>query len=446
MAAHHTNMLIRFRFLAALACFLLIAVPGFSQNKDELEKQRRQIQQEIEELQRAQSAIKKDKKASLGQLNLVQSKLQKRYAVIDNINSQVKLIDNSIYNNNREIYRLQKQVDTLRAHYGKTIEYAYKNRSSYDMLNFIFSATNFNDAIRRISYLKSYRNYRDEQVANINKTRELLGERIVTLSNNKKEKSAVLQEQSKQLKVLEEEKKEKSVVVSKIKEREKELNRELEAKKRLNRNIQNAISAAIRREIEAARKKAADDARKAAAANAASGNAATKPAARPEAGSASKAPAARKENVLESTPEVTRVSIGFENNKRNLPWPVDKASVTASFGRRKIEGTTLIEDNAGVTIATNTGAPVKAVFEGTVTAVVDISGSTTVIIKHGKYFTTYQNLTGVSVSKGTEVKMGQVIGKAGMNMDDEGEIIFLVTKYTTALVYENPEAWLKARN
>jgi murein hydrolase activator len=149
---------------------------------------------------------------------------------------------------------------------------------------------------------------------------------------------------------------------------------------------------------------------------------------------------------LESTPEVTRVSIGFENNKRNLPWPVDKASVTGSFGRRKIEGTTLIEDNAGVTIATNTGAAVKAVFEGTVTAVVDISGSTTVIIKHGKYFTTYQNLTGVTVSKNTEVKMGQVIGKAGMNMDDEGEIIFLVTKYTTALVYENPEAWLKPRN
>lgn len=420
--------------------FFMIPVLSLSingQTREELEKKRKEIQQEIEELQRAQRAISKDKKASLGQLNLVQSKLQKRNAVIENINSQVKLIDNNIFNNNREIYRLQKQIDTLKDHYGRTIEYAYKNRSNYDMLNFIFTSTSFNDAIKRISYLKSYRNYRDEQVANINKTRDALQAKINSLSENKKEKSQVLVEQSKQMKILEEERKEKSGVVSKLKSRENELQKEMAAKKRLERNLQNAIASIVRREIEAARKKAADEAKKLAAANAA----------KPKTSTAETAPSkptagARKVTPLESTPEVTRVSVGFENNRRNLPWPVDKAVVTSGYGKKKIEGTTLIEDNIGLTLGTQEGISVKAVFEGIVSSIYDVAGSQTVTIKHGKYFTTYYNLTGVTVSKGQEVKMGQVIGKAGANDDGDGEILFVVNNEATFI---DPQLWLKPR-
>jgi len=407
------------------------------QTREELEKKRKEIQQEIEELQKAQSTISKDKKASLGQLNLIQSKLQKRNAVIDNINTQVKLIDNNIYNNNREIYRLQKQIDTLKEHYGRTIEYAYKNRSNYDMLNFIFTSTSFNDAVKRISYLKSYRTYRDDQVANINKTKATLENRIATLSENKKEKSQVLVEQSKQMKILEEEKKEKSGFVSKLKSREKELEKEMAAKKRVERNLQNAIASIVRREIEAARKKAAEEARKLAEANAA------KPKTNaPEATAPKNTASVRKANLLESTPEVTRVSVGFENNRRNLPWPVEKANVTSGFGKRKIEGTTLVEDNIGLTIGTQEGISVKAVFEGIVSSIYDVAGSQTVTIKHGKYFTTYYNLTGVSVSKGQEVKMGQVIGKAGVNDDGDGEILFVVNNEAT---FVDPQLWLKSR-
>ncbi len=425
-----------------LIAFFLFMIPALhlslqGQTREELEKKRKEIQQEIEELQRAQSAISKDKKASLGQLNLIQSKLQKRNAVIDNINSQVRLIDNNIYNNNREIYRLQKQIDTLKEHYGRTIEYAYKNRSNYDMLNFIFTSTSFNDAVKRISYLKSYRTYRDDQVANINKTKATLENRIATLSENKKEKSQVLVEQSKQMKILEEEKKEKSGFVNKLKSREKELEKEMAAKKRVERNLQNAIASIVRREIEAARKKAADDARKLAEANAA------KPKTNaPEAAAPKNTPSVRKATPLESTPEVTRVSVGFENNRRNLPWPVDKANVTSGFGKKKIEGTTLVEDNIGLTIGTQEGIAVKAVFEGIVSSIYDVAGSQTVTIKHGKYFTTYYNLTGVNVSKGQEVKMGQVIGKAGVNDDGDGEILFVVNNEAT---FVDPQLWLKSK-
>jgi septal ring factor EnvC (AmiA/AmiB activator) len=418
-----------FTLLLALF-FSIFSMELNAQTREELEKKRKEILEEISELQQTQSTITTDKKASLSQLKLIENKLRKRYAFIDNLNDDMRLIDNTIFSNNREIYRLQKQLDTLRIQYAKTIEYAYKNRSNYDMMNFIFTASNFNDAIRRISYLKSYRRYRDEQSENIVKTSKVLKDKIETLTLNKNEKGKVLVEQNKQKAILEVEKKEKNQFVSKLKAREKEIEKEMIAKRKVERSLQSAIAAIVKREIEAARKRAEEEARKLA----------TKTEVEKTAIANSKPITTRKSNVLENTPEVTKVSVGFENNRGNLPWPVDKASVVAGFGKQKIEGTSLVEDNIGLTIQTNAGTNVKAVFEGVVTSIYDVAGSQTITIKHGKYFTTYYNLSVVNVSKGNIVQMGQIIGKAGVNDDGEGEIMFVVNIEST---FVNPEIWLK---
>lgn len=421
-----------------LTGFLLFtfSLDASAQTKEELEKRRREIQQEIASLQKAQSEVSNNRKASLSELKLLERKLKNRYAVIDNLNDEVKLIDNTIFSNNREIYRLQKQLDTLKQQYAKTIEYAYKNRSNYDMLNFIFTATSFNDAVKRATYLKSYRKYRHEQVENINRTQKEMSDRIAMLTDNKKEKSKVIEEQQQQKELLESEKKEKNQFVSQLKVREKEIEKEMAVKRKVERSLQNSIAAIIKREIESAKRKAEDDARKASAANA------TTPSAKTATNSVSAATPSRKSNVLENTPEVTKVSVGFENNRGNLPWPVDKATITSSFGRQKIEGTNVIEDNGGVTIQTESGSSVKAVFEGVVTTIYDVAGSQTVTIKHGKYFTTYFNMSSVNVSKGAKVSMGQVIGRAGENFDGDGEIVFMVNE---ELKFVNPELWLKRK-
>lgn len=434
--------------LFLIATFFIIQ--SFGQTRDELEKKRKEIQQEIAELQKDQSSLQKDKKASLRQLSIIQSKIKKRYAVINNINTQVRLIDNNIFSNNREIYRLRKQIDTLKEQYARTVVYAYENRSNYDMINFLFSSVNFNDAIRRIQYLNSYRGYRQDQVENIKKTQELLKQKINTLIANKEAKSQVLEEQTQQMKNLEEEKIEQSSYVAKLKAREKELQKELSTKRNLDRNIQNAINAIVRREIENARREALaeEKRRKEENANANKGNSAGGTPKNTVGNSGVTAsgnpviPSNRNYNPLESTPEVTKVSLSFENNKNNLPWPVEKGTITSPFGKRKIEGTSLIEDNIGVTIATITGSNVKAVFEGVVSSIYDIGGSQTITLKHGKYFTTYYNLSSISVAKGQKVNMGQVIGKAGVNEDGEGEILFVVNMESR---FMDPEQWLKSR-
>ncbi len=432
-----------FLFLAVSLFVLTVNVQA--QTKDELEKQRKEIQAEIEELRRSQASVKKDHSQSLTQLRRVQSLIKKRDAIIATINKQVSLIDNDINNNNNEIERLSRQLDTFKIQYAKTIEHAYKNRSSYDMLNFIFSSANFNDAVKRIAYLKSYREYRGKQLENIRKTQVLLTDKNKDLANNKLLKTKTLDEQGKQMEKLEEEKKEKNAVVGKLKEKENELGKQLVTKSKVERNIKNSIAAIIKREIMEAEK--AEKARREAAAKAAANKpAASKPTASNTAPAATKT--TRTASVLEMTPEVAAVSVGFENNRRKLPWPVGKGEITGKFGRVKIEGTNLYEDNFGVYIRTDLSAPVKSVFEGTVSSVHNIGNTSAVTLRHGKYLTTYHNLSNISVGKGDEIKLGQVIGKAAEDADEDGigKIYFIVTMVVGSNPkYLNPEDWIKPK-
>ena len=98
---------------------------------------------------------------------------------------------------------MSRILDTLKKEYANSMVYAYKNRSNYDFLNFIFSASSFNDAIKRVAYLKSYRSYREMQAENILRTQDMLGDRIKILSGTKQRKNIVLQEQDKEMTQLE---------------------------------------------------------------------------------------------------------------------------------------------------------------------------------------------------------------------------------------------------
>lgn len=427
-----------FLFLFISLCSLHI-MPVQSQSREDLEDQRKQIQQEILDLKKMQSSIQKDKKQSLSQLARIKSLIRKRDAIIENINRQVHLIDNDIQKNNQEISRLKNDLDTLKVQYARTIEYAYKNRTSYDMLNFIFSAVSFNDAIKRVAYLKAYREYRGKQVENIYQTQNLLAQKNQTLAQNKDLKTKTLSEQSEQMKKLEDEKNQKNAVVSNLKLKENELNKQLASKRKLENNIRSSIAAIIRREIMEAEK--AEKAKRDAAAKTAAAN--------PRATASTAASASpRASSILENTPEVTAVSLGFENNRRKLPWPVAKGNITGPFGRHKIEGTRLFEDNIGVYIQTNIGAPIKAVYEGTISSVHSFGAVSAVTIRHGKYLTTYYNLTGITVNKGDDVKLGQVIGKAAESEDESGigKVLFVVTVVVgNNPKYLDPEDWIKPR-
>ena len=203
-----------------IICLLLFtaAVSVYAQEtKEEIQKKQQQLLQEISELNNTLGKIKKNKKQSLGQLALVQRKINARQELINSINRDLRRLDDNIYKNQLEINRYKREIDTLKLQYAKSLVFAYKNRSNYDYLNFLFSATSFNDAMKRVSYLKSYRQYRETQVTAIVQTQQLLQKQISTLNSNKTEKSTSLKDQGKQLSVLQDDKKEKDQVVNELK-------------------------------------------------------------------------------------------------------------------------------------------------------------------------------------------------------------------------------------
>src|ERR1700744_227606 len=223
------------------------------QSRADLEKERAAIQKEIEDVKRSLDETHSHKRETLGQLALLQRRLKLRESAIRNINLQLDAIQGDMNQSWREILKLRAELDTLRVQYAQSIVFAYKNRSSYDLLNFVFSAGNFNDAIRRIQYLKSYRAYREERAENIRRTQELLQGKIDGLRVAREEKDGGFTKQDREGAILEDEKKEKDAVVSRLQSREKELKKEMAAKQRQDQKLSGAIAAVIKR----AREKAA---------------------------------------------------------------------------------------------------------------------------------------------------------------------------------------------
>lgn len=431
--------------MKALASFvlLLLTVTAFSQQptKSDLEKQRAAIQKEIDDVKRSLDETKRNKKASLAQLNTVQRKLQLRMRQINVMNQQINFIEGDINQSWRDISKLKKELDTLKMQYAQSIVYSYKNRSNYDFLNFIFSAGSFNEALRRVAYLKSYRNYREQQAATITKTQELLQQKITGLNANREKKTMALKEESKEREKLEDEKKEKDVIVSKLKLREKELNKELANKKSQDVKLNKSITAAIERAKREALAEAKRNADAAAKNNAATTSPATKPANNATA-SENKTTTTRTFSPLDADPAAKRLSDNFEKNRGSLPWPIESGRISMRFGPQHVEGLNgLVYNNQGLTFETEAGKTVKAVFDGEVSSVFSVGSNEAVIIKHGRYFTTYSNLSSVSVSKGQQVKTGQALGRVAEKEDNLGELEFIISNDA----YKNfdPEKWLR---
>src|ERR1700722_12430077 len=241
------------KFLAVSVLLFLFLVRGLAQTqapaqtRSDLEKERAAIQKEIEDVKRSLDETHKNKRETLGQLALLQRRLRLRESAINNINAQINMIEGDMNESWREILKLRNELDTLRIQYAQSIVFAYKNRSSYDFLNFIFSANTFNDAMRRIEYLKSYRAYREERAENIRNTQALLQSKIDGLRGTRAEQDDVLKKASKEKEMLDREKQEKDAVVTQLQSQEKELKKEIASKQRQDQKLSGAISAAVKR-------------------------------------------------------------------------------------------------------------------------------------------------------------------------------------------------------
>ncbi len=438
--------MVKFIFSIAVFSFISISALAQQETREELEKQRQQLKKEMEQTEKMLKANKAKTKENLVQWKLINDKVNLQDRIIDNISRDINLLNNNITTLQRDINRYDKLLDTLKEEYAKSMVYAYKNRSNYDFLTFIFSAGSFNDAIRRITYLKNYRTYREKQGENILRTQQLRRQRIEELGGAKQKKSVVLQTKDKEMAVLETQKQEKDRIMNELKKQGKQLNNQMSAYKKQLRKVENAISAAINKALadakKAALKKANDDEAKRIALEKANTNA------NPTNPTTKNVTVTPKKTEPRKYPESTLLNAenialnnSFEKNRGSLPWPVDKGVTIMHYGRNQLPSGSYI-DVTGVTVATDIGSNVKSVFDGVVSNIVFIEDMQVIIIQHGKYFSTYSNLGSVSVQRGQNVTTGQVIGKAAANLDGIGAIDFFINDEKNNF---DPQKWLRSR-
>ena len=422
-------------------------------SREDLQKQEQSLRRELDELNQLLEQTKRNKKSSLGQLAVIRSKIAKREALVNGIRNQVKILDAAIYNNQLDVQKLNKDLDTLKSKYAKSIIFSYKGRSGYEYLNFLFSAKSFNDAVKRITYLRSYRQNREAQANAINMSQNDLNQKIDQLSDNKKDRLKTLSVQNEQLQVLEQDKKEQDKVVKQLKSKEEEITAQVKQKESQRRKMQQALTALIKREIQEAERKEKERLAKIKAANAEAANKAkasdnnNTAKANVKIGKVDGGLASTTDNrpysALETTEEGRETSISFENNRGNLPWPVDRGNVYVHFGVETIPGTKLNRKSDGIEIALPKGSAVKSVADGTVIYVGDVNGDLSIFVKHGKYFTTYSHLSTANVRVMQEVRAGTVLGRSGVNLDGEGALLFSINN--EKVVFFDPESWLKNR-
>ena len=293
------------------------------------------------------------------------------------------------------------------------IFYAYRNRSSYDRLIFIFSSEDFNQAYRRLRYFQQYGAYRRTQVQLIEQTQESLNAKEQKLAGQRTEKQGLLASAENERILLQQEQSEVNNTVEDLSRKEKELRSDLQKKRKAVANLENAIEKIIAEEIRLAEERA-----RAEAATSKTGSG------------------------FALTPEEMALSDNFASNKGKLPWPTERGIISSTYGEHNhpvLQRVKVI--NNGIDIHTDKGAIARAIFNGEVTRVISVPNfNNVVIIRHGEYLTVYSNLDEVYVSKGQRVETKQKIGLIYTNpKENKTEMHFEIWKAKDLM---NPALWL----
>jgi murein hydrolase activator len=366
---------------------------SFAQTKEKevLENKKAKIQKEIKLTNSLLNKAKKEKNQSVNTLNTLNKQIESRQEVIQTLNLEVKIAEIQIGNLKQQILDTEQSIvvqqdllDTLKSEYAIMIRHAYYNRNAYDRMAFVFSSQSYNQAFKRLRYLQEYSQFRQKQVEEILAVEQELESQLLALKRQKvlltvarNEKNRALDSSQIEVSILDQEQSSQQSLLSKLRKKEKQLKKELQSKQQLAKSLDQRIRKIIAEEIRLA-----------------------------------KAKASKESDVLALTPEEQELADNFTSNKGKLPWPVERGIIIERFGVQAHPVLRGIETfNNGVKITTEEGSAVRAVYDGTVSRIIDIPGAgKAVILSHGDYFSVYSNLLDVSVKRGQEVLLKENIG------------------------------------
>ena len=394
-----------------------------SSQQEKLEERKSQIQREIRDNEELLQSVKKKEKTAVSVIDIQNKKIQLKEKLINMTEKQTKLLNNDMYINQVQINKLKDKLKSLKEDYARMVVKSYKSRSEQSRAMFVLSSNSFLQAYKRAQYMKQYTNYRKLQGEDIKLKSNQLDDYNGKLNIQKVAKQKLIAENVKERVSLELEKKKQQKLVDSIKKDKNKIAAEIKKKQQESKAIDRQIDRLIREAIAEANRKAA----------------AEKVKANPKA-AVNKAAVSSSRIVL--TAESKIIADNFKSNRGRLPFPVERGFISLGFGDQPHPiYKSLTIHNSGVEITTDQGSSARAVFDGVVTSVIVLSPvNKAVMIQHGDFFTVYQNLSSVSVSKGDKVTRKQNVGKVRTSGETGKTVLkFLILQNTT---YNNPASWL----
>ncbi|MDN3620980.1 peptidoglycan DD-metalloendopeptidase family protein [Polaribacter undariae] len=412
------------KFYIPVLIFFLSVFSVFGQTRKQLEEQRKKLNYEIKQVNSLLFKEKKKVDNALEDLNDLNRKISVRAKLIAIINAEARILSKEIRANETELKKLKKKLADLKADYADIILKSYKSKSQQSRMMFLLSSQNFHQAYKRFEYMKQYTAYRKKQ-----------GEEIVIHANEvlavndsllvqKSLKDKLIASENEQKKEIEEDKRNQEKLLAAIKKKESSYKKELQSKVKEEKRVTVQIDRKIREEIERANRIARAKLK-------------DKP--------SNSKPTVVKKNEFILSPEAKALAAKFELNKGKLPWPVSEGIVVRRFGTQphpSFPGITV--NGTGLHIVTKQGIKAQSIFNGRVLNIlVSAEGRKNVLIQHGNYISSYNNLEKVTVKKGDVVITGQAIGQVFTDkVSKKTKLVFVLFKNTTRL---NPSSWILRR-
>ncbi|MEI6652135.1 MAG: peptidoglycan DD-metalloendopeptidase family protein [Chlorobiaceae bacterium] len=447
----------------------------------------RPVNSEISKIMRERAAVEQNLQSLKQQLREYQSKLNlttrkesQSFKVLENIRTQILVLEKIISQNQIYLAKLDRDIEQLRDKlqgnrqiYGKvsddfrrTAVSVYKYGGNRDVEH-VFGAGSVNNALVRAQYVGFFTRAVRRNVNDLQQVAVKLENNRLALEQSYQQKAAMVREQERQLKTWSVSKKEKEEVLDRLKKNKQEYAAQLAVVKQKRRQLQSRIESLIlaeQRVVEAEneRQKKILEARRLEAKRRESKRLEAQHAlAKKEKSTGQAADTARKERkkiekaqVKSSekksvmvmpkadSPEIEKVSADFDNASGSLPWPVQNGVVSQKFGSLEDKDLRIVTTNNGIDISVPASTPVRAVSGGKVVQIAFLpTFGNIVIVRHPKsYLTVYANLGQLNVVKDDLIKSQQLLGVSG-KMGDGGSVVhFEIWK---GRVKQNPEKWLR---
>ena len=429
------------RFFCLLAACFCLLVPLLAQSNKtikELENKREELQRRMAESEAMLKTTSSNVGSQLKGLAALTGQIEERKRYIQVLNNDLETLDRELAALGRQIVALQKELKEKQDNYAASVRYLQQHQSIEEKLLFIFSAKNLAQIYRRLRYVREYADYQRKQGKEITEKQKQTDRKRQEVLEVRESKGQLLRDRQKEQAALEEQEKEKASLVADLRRQQKGLQQELKRQRQEAEQLNAQIDRLIAEEIEKARKRAEEEARREEARRKAAEEAARRQA-EAEATASPKQPAPMETSTLDRADR--QLSGSFASNRGKLPAPITGSYLIVShYGRYSVMRNVVL-DNKGIDLQGQPGAKARAVFNGKVAAVFQLNGLFNVLVRHGAYISVYCILSQALVNAGDNVKTRQPLGEVFSDPADGGRTVlhFQLRKETQKL---NPEQWI----